>query len=168
MAELKPISRQAIPAAHEKAKHYRLLNQPWQAESICRDILHIDPNNQRVIYTLVLSITDQFDEGKFKASLAKALDEVARLMDPYQVEYCTGLIYERQALAALRRQTPRADYISYDHIQRAMEHYKNAEELRPETNDESVLRWNACLRYIQKYNLKPSPEEKGRQPLLDV
>ncbi len=168
MADLKPISRQAIPAALDKANHYRLLNQPWQAESICRDILRTDPNNQKVIYTLVLAITDQFDEGKFKTNLTKALDEVAQLTDSYQAEYCTGLIYERQALAATKRQTPRAGYIAFDYIQRAMNHYENAERIRPEMNDESVLRWNACKRFIQKHKLKPSPEEKGTQPFLDV
>ncbi len=39
MFELKPLSPQAIPAALEKAKHYRLLNEPGAAESICLDIL---------------------------------------------------------------------------------------------------------------------------------
>jgi tetratricopeptide (TPR) repeat protein len=168
MADLKPISRQAIPAALEKANHYRLLNQPWQAESICRDILRTDPNNQKVIYTLVLAITDQFEEGKFKTNLANALEEVEQLDDPYQAEYCTGLIYERQALSAMKRQTPRAGYIAFDYIQRAMIHYENAEKIRPEMNDESVLRWNACMRFIQKNKLKQSPKEKGTQPFLDV
>lgn len=168
MADLKPISKQAIPAAHEKATHYRLLNQPWQAESICRDILRADPDNQQVIYTLVLSITDQFDRSKFKTKQAKALEVVAQLTDPYQAEYSTGLIYERQALAAINRQTPRAGYIAFDYFQRAMIHYENAEKIRPETNDESVLRWNACLRFIQKHKLIPSPEEKDTQPFLDV
>lgn len=168
MADLKPISKQAIPAAHEKAKHYRLLNQPWQAESICRDILRTDPDNQEVIYTLVLAITDQFEEGKFKSSLAKAMEMVSKLIDTYQAEYCTGLIYERQGLAAFKRRTPRAGYIAYEFIQRAMEHYEIAEKHSPEANDESVLRWNACERLIKKYKLKPSPEDTGTQPFLDV
>lgn len=168
MANLKPISKQAIPAAHEKANHYRLLNQPWQAESICRDILRTDPYNQQVIYTLILSITDQFDNNKFIPSQDKALEVVEQLTDPYQREYCTGLIYERQALAAFNRQTPRAGYIAYDSFQRALKHYEHAEKIRPEENDESVLRWNACIRFIQKHKLKESPQEKSVQPFLDV
>ena len=46
MFELKPLSPDSIPNALEKAKHYRLLNEPWQAESIFRDILNIEPNHQ--------------------------------------------------------------------------------------------------------------------------
>ncbi len=168
MAELKPISKKAIPAALEKANHYRLLNQPWQAESICRDILQAEPSNQKVVYTLILSITDQFEKNKFKTSLSKAMQLAKQLTDQYQQEYCTGLIYERQAMAAINRSTPRAGYIAFEYIQRAMTHYENAEKIRPESNDESVLRWNACVRFIQKHKLKPSPEEKSTEPFLDV
>ena len=35
MFELKPLSREAIPRALEKAERYRLLNEPAEAESIC-------------------------------------------------------------------------------------------------------------------------------------
>lgn len=167
MPDLKPISKHAIPAALEKARHYRLLNQPWQAESICRDILRTDPENQKVIYTIILAITDQF-EGKLKRSLSKALELVKKLTDEYEAEYCTGLIYERQATAALNRQTPRAGYIAHDYLIRAMQHYENAEKLRPATNEESVLRWNSCHRFINRHNLKSSPDESGFEPMLDV
>ncbi|HMA21641.1 MAG TPA: hypothetical protein VKO87_12615, partial [Gemmatimonadaceae bacterium] len=58
MYELKPISRDAIPRAIQKAERYRLLNQSWAAESICLDILQIDPGNQQVLVMLVLALTD--------------------------------------------------------------------------------------------------------------
>ena len=168
MSNLKTISKEAIPQALEKAMHYRLLNDPWQAESICRDILRTDPKNQEAVYALILAITDQF-EGKFKKSLSHALEKVSDLTDEYKEEYCRGLIFERQARAALTRHTPRAVYIAYGYMERAMNHYKNAEQIRPETNEESILRWNACARYIKEHNLVPPPsEEKGAQPFLDV
>lgn len=167
MPDLKLISKDAIPAALEKARHYRLLNQPWQAESICRDILSSDPDNQQVIYTLILAMTDQF-EGKLKRNISKTLSIVNKLTDNYQVEYCTGLIYERQAKAALNRQTPRAGYIAYDNLIKAMKHYEEAEKLRPSNDDESILRWNACVRFLDQHNIKPSPDESDRQPFLDV
>ena len=47
MPELKQLHKDAIPAALEKAEHYRLLNEPGEAESICLDILAVDPDNQR-------------------------------------------------------------------------------------------------------------------------
>lgn len=167
MPKLKPISKDAIRQALEKAMRYRLLNEPWQAESICRDILRTDPGNQEAIYTLILAITDQFEES-FKTSLSQAVEMVSKLTDNYQAEYCSGLIFERQARAALKRSTPRAGFIAYGYLERAMQHYENAEKKRSETNEESVLRWNACVRFIRKHKLKPSPEEKGTQPFLDV
>ena len=54
MRELKPISTAAVPAALEKALRYRLLNEPAEAESICRDVLLADPGNQEALVTLVL------------------------------------------------------------------------------------------------------------------
>jgi tetratricopeptide (TPR) repeat protein len=167
MFDLKPISKKSIPAALDKATHYRLLNQSWQAESICRDILNTDPDNQPVIYTLVLAITDQF-EGKYSKSLNDALEMAEKLTDTYQKYYCSGLIYERQAAAAFNRRTPRSGYIAYEHLIRALEHYKKAEEIRPDINEEAILRWNACVRFLNRHNLKPSREETERQPLLDV
>ncbi|MDR8391290.1 hypothetical protein NC796_09090 [Aliifodinibius sp. S!AR15-10] len=168
MAELKPISKKAIPQALEKAMRYRLLNDSWQAESICRDILRTDPENQEAVYTLILAITDQFDKNS-KRSLNQALETVSQLTDKYQAAYCRGLIYERQARAALKRQTPRAGYIAYEHLMRAMQNYEDAEKLRPADNEESILRWNACIRFIKQNKLSPSPsEESGAQPFLDV
>jgi len=167
MAELKPISKEAIPQALDKAMHYRLLNQPWQAESICRDILRTIPNHQQAIYTLILAMTDQF-ESRYKTSLQKARDIVSRLTDDYQKEYCLGLIFERQAKAALKRSTPRAGFMAYEFLGKAMQHYENAEELREEGNEESILRWNACARFIDQHKLKPAPDDQRNQSFLDV
>ena len=58
MYELKPISRDSIPRAIQKAERYRLLNQSWAAESICLDILEVDSENQQVLVMLVLALTD--------------------------------------------------------------------------------------------------------------
>jgi len=167
MPDLKPISKDAIPGALEKARHYRLLNQPWQAESICRDIRRADPDNQKVIYVLVLAMTDQF-EGRFRKNLKEALEMASKLNDSYEAEYCRGLIYERQATAAYKRETPRAGFIAYEYLQRAMEHYGNAEQNRPKANDESILRWNACVRFLNRHDLKPAPDRDEQQPFLDV
>lgn len=167
MLELKPISKEGIPNALEKAMRYRLLNDPWQAESICRDILRTDPGNQSAVMTLILSITDQF-EGEYRASLQQAMEMAGQIKDAYQAEYCRGLIYERQATAALKRSTPRSGYIAYEHLRKAMEHYEGAQKLMPTNVEDPILRWNACARMINRHNLKPAPEEKGVQPFLDV
>src|ERR1700694_1133909 len=51
--KLMPVSPDAIPGALSKAERYRFLNEPWQAESICRDVLAIDPDNQPALILLV-------------------------------------------------------------------------------------------------------------------
>ncbi len=63
MSELKPISIDAVEGALAKAERYRLLNEPREAESICRDVLEADPDNQEATATLVLALTDQFGKG---------------------------------------------------------------------------------------------------------
>jgi hypothetical protein len=166
MPEVKPISREGIPNALEKATRYRLLNDPWQAESICRDILRTDPGNQQALMTLILATTDQFQE-EHHASLPQALEFVSQLEDEYQAEYCRGLIYERKATAALKRASPRAGYIAYEHLCKAMEHYAVAEKNRPANVEDAILRWNSCARMINRYNLVPSPDEKEPQPFLE-
>ena len=108
---LKPISKGAIPRALEKAERYRLLNDPEQAESICLDILAADPDNQRALVMLILSITDRF--GRTDApGLQRAREYVAGLHDPYQRLYYEGLVREREARARLAR--PMGSSFAYD------------------------------------------------------
>ena len=61
--ELKKLSTAAIPAALERAERYRLLNEPAQAESICQDILAVEPDNRQAIVLLILALSDQFSEN---------------------------------------------------------------------------------------------------------
>ena len=56
--DLKPIHQHAVPAALEKAAWYRALHEPLEAESICRDVLAVDPGNQEAIRTLLLALTE--------------------------------------------------------------------------------------------------------------
>src|SRR6266436_320626 len=55
MFELKRLSLEAVPAALERALRYRLLNEPAEAESICHDVLEIDPENQEALVMLLLA-----------------------------------------------------------------------------------------------------------------
>ena len=59
MFNLKPISHDSIETALAKAERYRLLNEPHEAESICHDILAIDPANRQARISLVLALTDE-------------------------------------------------------------------------------------------------------------
>ena len=60
---LKTISKEGIPEALSKAERYRLLNEPGEAESICRDVMAVEPEHQGALRLLGLALTDQFVGG---------------------------------------------------------------------------------------------------------
>jgi hypothetical protein len=47
MFDLKPLTPEAVPSALEKAMRYRLLHEPGEAESICLDVLAVEPMGVR-------------------------------------------------------------------------------------------------------------------------
>src|SRR5213595_3538201 len=73
MFELRPITPDAIPRALDKAERYRLLNEPSDAESICLDILRIDPDNQKALVAMLLAVTDQFEGFAVDAGRAQGV-----------------------------------------------------------------------------------------------
>ena len=167
MLQLKPLSKESIPKALIRAKHYRLLNEPWQAESICRDILTVDPDHQLARLYLILAITDQFAAGK-STSYLEARELCDQLTSEYERNYYRGIIEERSGKSILKRTTPRVKYIAYEYYRNAMGFFEKAEKIHPEGNQDAVLRWNACVRGIQEFKLEPSPDEDRVQPFLDV
>jgi hypothetical protein len=52
-----------------------LLNEPAEAESICHDVLRIDPENQQALIVLLLTLTDQFGKAYTVGTLQ--VEEVA-------------------------------------------------------------------------------------------
>lgn len=168
MPQLKPLSKAFIPEALDKAKHYRLLNEPWQAQSICRDILQVDPTNQPALLNLILALTDQFSDEK-RLSFAKEAEELCgQLKSDYEQSYYQGIIAERLGKAILSRNTPRVKYIAYEHYRKAMEFFEDAQKIQPKGNHDSLLRWNSCVRRIQEFQLKPAQEDHNVQPFLDI
>src|SRR5207253_10495659 len=104
MSELKRLHKNAIPAALEKAERYRLLNEPGEAESICLDILHVDPENQQAIIILLLALTDRFEKG-YGVSDSQTKELLARLRSQYDRTYYSGISVERRAKMKLGPQT---------------------------------------------------------------
>jgi hypothetical protein len=155
--ELKTLHKSAIAAALEKARHYRLLNDPENAESICHDILRIEPDHQGALITLILAMTDQFDGGSERTNEARSY--LDRLKDHYDREYYAGLICERRAKTILAGKSPMAKYAAFDWFERAMKHFSEAEGKRSPDNDDAILRWNSCMRMIQRHRLEPHPDE---------
>ena len=147
MAVPRPISKAGVPAAMEKATRYRLLNEPLEAESICRDVLAVDPENQEAVLTLLLAVTDEFDK-----ELAGALHDVQALLPKikgeYERAYYEGIINERWGNAQLSKGAQTS--VGWYHA--AMRYYAKAEELSESDNDDAVLRWNTCVRIMQRYD----------------
>ncbi len=157
--EIKLISREAIPEALEKVKRYRLLNEPALAESICLDILNIDPADQQALAMLLLARTDQFADGM---PAARARELVPRLASEYDREYYSGMVWERSAQVLVRRGAPNATFDAYNAYRKAMDYYARAEKLRPAGNDDAILRWNTCARILNgNANLRPRPEDEA-------
>ena len=164
MSELKPLSREAIPAALEKAERYRLLNEPGEAESICLDVLYADPENQTALITLLLAITDRFGKG-YGVSDTQAKELLSRVKGDYERAYYTGILAERRAKAKLAQGTPGSRHYAHDGFREAMSWFEKAEGLRPAGNDDALLRWNTCVRIIEKNGLVPREEDNIEPPL---
>jgi hypothetical protein len=160
---LKPIHADAIPEALEKAERYRLLHEAAQAESICLDVLLVDPHHQQALIILLLAITDQFDEG---VSAKRAREILPRLEREYDRAYYAGIIQERLGHAQIRAAKHGSGYLAYELLTEAMKHYEAAEHLRPPNNDDSILRWNTCARLLAtNSNLQPRPLETHQEVL---
>jgi hypothetical protein len=156
--ELKPITREGIPSALQKAERYRLLNESSAAESICLDVLAIDEENQEAIVSLVLAITDQFVE-EMSDGVHRARSYLPRITDPYERAYYAGIICERSARAQLHRGALGSADIASAWFRDAMQWYEKAEQIRPPANDEAILRWNTCARMLGRHERAYEPGE---------
>jgi hypothetical protein len=162
--ELKTLSPEAVPRAIDKAQRYRLLNEPGEAESICRDVLHVEPDNQEALETLLLAITDQFDHDE--GTIARAREVLSRLRNEYDRAYFTGIVYERRAKALLHHARPRNGPRIHEWLREAMRYYEQAEAIRPPNNDDALLRWNACARLLMADRHLAPANEEPYEPLL--
>ena len=164
--ELKPITREGIPAALQKAERYRLLNDSSAAESICLDILEVESSNQQALITLLLSITDQFGE-ELSEGVRRAREVLPRLQDDYKRAYYAGIICERRATAQLHRSALGAADIAAEWFREAMSWYERAEAIRPTGNDEAILRWNTCVRLLGRHEPSGRAEPRDYEPALE-
>ena len=146
--KLKSISPQGIDAALSKVELYRFLNEPEEAESICQDVLAAQPGHQLALRLLGLTITDQFT-GTPADRYSDVESTFQQLTDRYEKLYYTGLMHERRAKAQLRAGRP--PHTIFVLLEEAMRCYEEAEKIRPTGNDDTILRWNRCVRLIQEH-----------------
>ena len=152
MFELKKLSKEAIPAALERAERYRLLNEPGPAQSICLDILEIEPDNQKAIVALVLAVSDSFTDD-YSIGDQQVKEFVERIEDDYQRTYYMGIVYERRAKAMLTNGPAGSESTAFELFRQAMKWFEKAEEIKPAGNDDAILRWNGCARILKANNL---------------
>ena len=84
---LKRLSRANLEAAIVKAAHYRDLNQPEEAESICRDVLEESPEDQHALRTLGLALTDGWTSG---GGMGLGLSGSKRLVHDFVIRSVVG------------------------------------------------------------------------------
>ena len=168
MVELKTLRAEAVPSALEMAKRYRLLNEPDEAESICLDILAIEPDHQDALITMLLAVTDKFSDGGLQPHFEKAREIVARLSTAYCKSYFTGIIYERRAKYHLKLGAPQSGNMAHAWFTKAMAAYGEALAGCDPDNQDAVLRWNSCARFINSHpDVKPDDTDQSEM-LLDA
>jgi tetratricopeptide (TPR) repeat protein len=142
--QLKKLPAHELDSAVEKAKLYRELNQPEEAESICHDVLAVDDNHQNALRVLGLAITDRFDEvavGLFE----EAMSTFAKLGSEYDRTYHEGVAWERLGKAHLRRGEAHGALTAIEH---AIDHFERAQACAPAGNPDAILRYNRCVRLL--------------------
>jgi hypothetical protein len=165
MFDLKPLSKNAIPAALAKAERYRLLNEPMQAASICEDILRVEPDNAAARVALILALSDEFAGAEQASAMARARALLPGLPTDYERAYYGGILAERRALAQLEHGGLSAGFSAYEGLRDAMHWFEKAEATRPADNDDAILRWNACARVLMRHPHLQAKAEERDMPL---
>jgi hypothetical protein len=146
------LSKDSIPDAMKKAERYRLLGEPDEAESVCLDILQVDPDNQEARVDLILAISDQFGRER-RPRVDLAMKIVGELTDEYQRQYYEAVVLEREARAHIDLDTP--PVLVFLRYCEAMDRFASAATIRPPGDDSAVIRWNACVRAIRRRQMQP-------------
>jgi len=155
-SKLKSISLEGVPHALAKAERYRLLNEPEEAESICRDILAVEPDQQMALRLLGLALTDQFT-GQASDRYGEAEEAFQKLTDRYEQLYYAGLLQERRAKAQLSAGHP--PHAVVVRLHEAMRLFEEAEKIRPHGDDDALLRWNRCARLLESLPVAERTQE---------
>ena len=167
MYTLKNITIESIHSALKKAERYRLLNEPREAESICLDILQVEPNNEEALIMLLLTYTDKFKTELYPA-FKNAESVIERLQDEHCKAYYRGVVYERRAKAHMSQIGPSADDMAHGWFTKAMNEFEQALESDLPGNQDAALRWNTCARILNENpHLKPAEENREAEVMDD-
>lgn len=144
MYELKRLAQKNLDGAVALAKHYRDLNQPEEAESICRDVLDVAPENEDALRTLGLALTDRFPAG-YMTLFDEAIKAFEKLSTEYDRLYYTGIAWERYAKAQL---AAGRGHNALHAFEEAIEQFEAAEKVGRPDDAAPVLHYNHCVRAL--------------------
>jgi len=142
--ELKRLAEKNLAAAVTLAKHYRDLNQPEEAESICRDVLAVAPDDADAWRTLGLALTDRFPSA-WMTLFDEACAAFQKLGSEYERVYYTGIAWERYAKAQLEAGR---DHNAIHAFEEALARFEQAESIAPKDEPAPVLHYNRCVRAL--------------------
>ncbi len=161
MFTLKTLEINSIPSALRKAKRYRLLNEPREAESIVLDILRVNPDNQDALKMLILAHTDKF-KSELNPAFTEALEVLDQLESVTSKSYYRGIIYERRAKAHLTGKELNSGKMAFEFFAKAMKEYEQVLDSEENANQDVTLRWNTCARLLND-NPTIKPTESARE-----
>jgi tetratricopeptide (TPR) repeat protein len=142
--ELKRLKDKNLATAITLAKHYRDLNQPDEAESICRDVLEVAPDNVDALRTLGLAMTDRF--GSHWMSLFEdACAAFKKLPTDYERAYYVGIAWERYAKA--QTEAGRA-HNAVHAFEQALGFFEEASKHAAKDDPAPILHFNRCVRAL--------------------
>jgi hypothetical protein len=84
----------------------------------------------------------------------------------YDRAYYSGIAWERRAKACYDAGRLGSSGYVYDWIVKALGLFEEAERVRPTGNDDAILRWNACVRFLQRHKELGPKTEEIREPIL--
>ena len=147
------IDKNAINATLDKAKQYRSLLEPELTISICLDIFAIDENNQEALVIYILAMTDLYTHTNAKVPEQKITNAIQQLNSEFHRLYYQGIALERKARSLMKNTMSRS--FAYNLLIEAITLYEDAQKISLEKCDDSILRYNACVRTIKNEHLSP-------------
>jgi hypothetical protein len=162
--QLKSLAGHDLARAHKKAEKYRDLNEPEESDSICRDILAVEPGHQAALRTLGLALTDRY-AAHWAEMHSEALAIFAKLESEYERVYYTGVAWERYGKAQLAQGIGGGAYLAF---LRAVENFERAQTLAAKEDPDPILRWNRCVRELASHPLLVAAAEVGPDSDIDI
>lgn len=160
---LKSLDGHDLDQAQRKAEKYRDLNQPDETDSICRDVLAVEPRHQAALRSLGLSLTDRYDGDGLQLH-REALGVFERLESRYERVYYTGIAWERYGKSQLAQGIGPGAHHSFH---RALDLFEEAEQLASEKDPDPILRWNRVIRELTTHPLLVAEEARAPDAEMD-